>query len=148
MSFTEYVSQIWLPDCSKLAVNWENDNDISIFQHVIVNSLWCCFISLVKFSYWSKFHVNFITCSRVMTISFYNGLTKNLEIRNTPVWILPNTWRLGQVRNTTFGTNISNKMLLNASNARVTAFTVSELLKENQEGGGGKITPHPPIHPD
>ena len=30
-------------------------------------------------------------------------------------------------------------------NARVTAFTVSELLRENQqggEGGGGKITPH------
>ena len=31
-------------------------------------------------------------------------------------------------------------------NARVTAFTIFELLRENQlEGGGGKITPtHPP----
>ena len=32
-------------------------------------------------------------------------------------------------------------------NARVTAFTVSKLLRENQQGGGGggdKITPHPP----
>ena len=31
-------------------------------------------------------------------------------------------------------------------NARVVAFTVSELLRENQEGGGAKITlpPHPP----
>ena len=32
-------------------------------------------------------------------------------------------------------------------NARVTAFTVSELLRENQQGmeeeGGGKITPSP-----
>ena len=29
-------------------------------------------------------------------------------------------------------------------NARVTAFTVSELLRENQQGGGGdKITPPP-----
>ena len=26
-------------------------------------------------------------------------------------------------------------------NARVTAFTVSELLRENQQGRGGKITP-------
>ena len=29
-------------------------------------------------------------------------------------------------------------------NARVAAFTVSELLRENQKGGGGRITP---IHP-
>ena len=30
-------------------------------------------------------------------------------------------------------------MLLNAENARVTVFTVSELLRENQQEGGGKI---------
>ena len=47
-----------------------------------------------------------------MTISFYEGLTRNPEIGNTPVWVLSNIWRLGQVRNTKFGTNISNKMLL------------------------------------
>ena len=29
-------------------------------------------------------------------------------------------------------------------NARVAAFTVSELLRENQKGGGGKINP---LHP-
>ena len=28
-------------------------------------------------------------------------------------------------------------------NAKVAAFTVSELLRENQQGGRGKITPHP-----
>ena len=28
-------------------------------------------------------------------------------------------------------------------NAKVAAFTVSELLRENQQGGGCKITPHP-----
>ena len=34
-------------------------------------------------------------------------------------------------------------------NSRVTAFTVSELLRENQykQGGGGKITPPPPPPP-
>ena len=41
---------------------------------------------------------------------------------------------------------MSNRMLLNAANARVTAFTVSELLRENQQEGGGKITRQP--HPD
>ena len=36
-------------------------------------------------------------------------------------------------------------MSLNLQNARVTAFTVSELLRENQQGGwGGVQLPHPP----
>ena len=29
-------------------------------------------------------------------------------------------------------------------NSRVAAFTISELLRENQQGGGGKIAPYPP----
>ena len=40
--------------------------------------------------------------------------------------------------------NVSNDILLNALNARGTVFTVSELLKENQQGGwgeGAKLTP-------
>ena len=90
-----------------------------------------------------------------MIVLFYKGLTRNLEMRNTPVRGLPNIWRLGQVRDTKFGTNVSNKMLLNAAKARVTAFTISELLREKQqvggawgvgragEGGEGEITPHP-----
>ena len=32
-------------------------------------------------------------------------------------------------------------------NARVTAFTVSKLLRENQQGEGVKITPPPPPPP-
>ena len=73
-----------------------------------------CFLSLVKFSYWSKFHFNIIIGSGVMTVFFYNRLTWNLEIGNTTVWVLPSIWRLGWVRNTKFGMNVSNKMLLNA----------------------------------
>ena len=42
------------------------------------------FISLVKYSYWSKFHINVITGSGVTTISFYKGLIRNPEIGNTP----------------------------------------------------------------
>ena len=72
------------------------------------------FVSLVKFSYWSKFHVNIITGSGIMTIFFYKGLTRNLEIRNTPVSVFPNIWRLGRVMGTKFGT-MSNRMLLNAA---------------------------------
>ena len=79
------------------------------------NFFWYCFVSLVKFSYWSKFLVIIITGSAVITISFYKGLTRNPEIRNTLVWVLPNIWRLGQGRNTKFGTSISNKMLMYAA---------------------------------
>ena len=81
-----------------------------------------CFVSLVKFSYWYKFHVNIITGSGVVTISFYTGLTRNPENGNNPVIVLPNIWRLGRVRNTRFGTNISNKMLLNASKCQGYSF--------------------------
>ena len=76
---------------------------------------WRCFVSLVKFSYWSKIHVNIITVSGIMTIFFYKGLTRNPEIGNTSVWVLPNIWRLVRVMDTKFGTNVSNRMLLNAA---------------------------------
>ena len=113
------MSGIRPPDCSKLAENPKNDNGVTIFRHDInIKFFWRYFVSLVKFSYWSKFHVNTITGSGVMTIFFYKGLTRNPEIGNTPVWVLPNIWRLGWVRNTEiteFGTSVSNKMLLNAA---------------------------------
>ena len=114
ISFTDYAFGIRLPECYKLVVNWKNDNDVTIFWHdAIVNFAWRRFVSLVKFSYWSKFYVNIITYSGVMTISFHKGLTRNPEIGNNPVCVLPNIWRLGQVRKTKFGTNVSNKMLMN-----------------------------------
>ena len=76
----------------------------------------------VKCSYWSKFHVNFTTGSEIMTIFFYKGLARNPEIGNTPVSVLPNIWRLGQVRGTKFGTNVSNKMLLNDAKCKGYSF--------------------------
>ena len=36
--FTGYASGTWLSDCSKLTLNWQNDNDVTICRHdVIVN---------------------------------------------------------------------------------------------------------------
>ena len=95
--------------------------------------LFFCFFSC-NFSCWSKFHVIIITGSRVVTIFLYKGLTRNPDIGNTPVWVLPNIWRLGRVRDTKFGMNISNEYWI-LENTRVTSFAVSELLRENQQGG-------------
>ena len=62
----------------------------------------------------SSFHVNIITGSRIMTIFIYKGMTRNREIRNTPIWVLPNICRLSWVSDTKCGTNVSNEKLLNA----------------------------------
>ena len=44
---------------------------VTICQHDIIVKFSChCCISLVKFSYWSKFHVDIITGSRVLQFSF------------------------------------------------------------------------------
>ena len=144
MSFTDYVSGIRLPECSKLAINWKNDNDVTLFWHdVTVRFFWRCFVSLMNFSYWSKFHVNIITGSGVMTISFYKRLTRNPEFGNTPIWVLPNIWRLGQVGDTKFGTNFFNKILLNAAKYQGNSFYRFWVMKGKPiRGGLSKITPH------
>ena len=61
---------------------------------------------------------------------------------------MPNIWRLGHVRDTKFGNDVSNEMLLNAAQKknRATGFTVSELLSENQQGSEGKFTTLHPRH--
>ena len=124
------MSKIRLPDGSKLTTNWKYYNDATIWWYeVIFRFSWSCFVSLVKFSYWSKFYINIITGSGVIAIFFYKGLTRNREIGNTAVWVLPNIWRLARVRDSKFGTDVSNKMLLNAAKCHANR--------------GDKITPYP-----
>ena len=58
-----------------------------------------------------------------------------------------NIWRLGRVRDTQFGINVSDKKLPNATKYqmyRFTASTVSELLKENKHGSKKTPTSNPP----
>ena len=133
------MSGIRPPDCSKLAKNPKNDNDVTIFRHdVNVNFFWRCFVSLVKFSYWSKFYVNIMTDSGIMTIFFYKGLARNPEIGNTHVWVFPNIWRLEQVMDTNFGTNVSNRMLLNVAKFQGYSFYRFWVIKGKPTGGGVK----------
>ena len=69
-----------------------------------------------------------------MTISFYKGLTRNPEIRNTPVWVLQNIWKIGRVSNIKFSTNVSDKMLLNAAKFQGYSFYRSGVIKGKQTG--------------
>ena len=139
------MSRIRLLDYSKLAINLKNDNDFTMFWHdsILNFFFWCCFVSLFKYSHWSKFHVNIIniiTGSGVMTIFFYKGLTRNPEIENTPVWVLPNMWRMGWIRDTKFGMSLM-KCYWKLQNARVTASTIFESRQTQQDG---KTSPPPP----
>ena len=121
VSFTDHASKIRLPNFSKLTINWKKALT-SRFSGMTSSSVFLTWrVSLPKFSYWSKFHVNIIAASGVMTIFNYKGLTRNPETGNTSAWVFPNIWRLGQVMNTKFNTNtnVSNEMLLNAAKCQV-----------------------------
>ena len=131
--------KIGLPHCCKLAANRKNDNDVTIPDMTSSSIFLMSLFSLVKFSYWSKFHFKIITGSRIMAIFFYKGLTRNSEIRNTPVWVWPNIWRLGPVRDTKFCKNVSNEMLLNAAKCQGYSFYGFWVIKGKPKGVGGKI---------
>ena len=140
------MSGIWPPDCSKLSKIQKKDNDVLIFRHDVSDKFfWRCFVSLVWFSYWSRFYVNIITGYWLMTISFYKGLTRNPEIRNISVWVFPDIWRLEPVMDTKFDMNVSNRMLLNAAKFQGYSFYRFWVIKVKPTGG---YHPSPPHHPD
>ena len=99
----------------------ENGNDATISQNEVIVEF--CDVVLFLLS-------SLVTSPSFMSISslvqelwaMYPWLKRNLEIGNTSVWVLSNIWRLGRVRNTKFGTNVSNKMLLNAAKCQGYSF--------------------------
>ena len=89
-----------------------------------------------------SFTDNIITGSGFMITYFYKRLTTNLEIGNTPVRVLPNIWRLGRVKDTKYGTNVSNEMLLNATKCQGYSFYRFLVIKGKPAGGWGiKLPP-------
>ena len=82
--------------------------------------------------------------SLVMTVFFYKGLTRNLEIRIPPCEFYPisGDWgELGILNLARMSLMICYGML---QNVRVTIFTFSELLREKQQEGRGNITSSQP----
>ena len=78
-----------------------------------------------------------------MTIFVYKGMTRNPEIKNTPVWVLPNIYRLSRVSDTKFGTNVSSEKLLNARKCQGYSFyRFWVILGTPARGVGGKNTHH------
>ena len=126
----------------RIAQNWPKSEKWQ-WRHNFLTIFWrhcdfflLLFVYLVNFSYWSTFCVKIIAGSGVMTIFFW--LTRNPEIGNTPVWVSPNVWRLVQVRNTKFGTNVSNEMLLNAAKCQGYGFYCFWVIKRKPTKGVGE----------
>ena len=74
----------------------------------------------------------------------FKGLTRNLEIGNTSVWVLPNIWRLERVMDTKFSMNVSNRMLLNAAKFQGYSFYHFWVIKKKPTGWGGEVKLLPP----
>ena len=98
---------------------------------------WRCFVPIVEFTYWPKFLGNIITGSGVLTIFFYNELTTNSKIGNTPVELCPISTDWGKLGIPNLARMSLIRFYWMQQKARVTAFTVTELLREDQQGGGG-----------
>ena len=79
-----------------IAPNWPTIRKITMtsqFSDMTSSSMFLVFcVFLVNFSYWSKFHVNIITGSGVMTIFCYKGLSRNSGIRISPSEFCPKSW--------------------------------------------------------
>ena len=86
------------------------------------------FSDMTSLTWWHHFFdvVLFPLSSLLVQVScqhhhwFWNS--GNPEIGSSLVWIFPNIWRLGQVMDTKFGTNVSNRMLLNVAKCQRYSF--------------------------
>ena len=86
------------------------------------------------FSYWSKFHVNIITGSRVATIRNWAEIWKS-KIPPSEFWPISEDWDDLQIPNSA-GRSLM-KCYWMMQKARITAFAVSQLLRKTQQEGGG-----------
>ena len=124
------MSGIGPPDCSKLVKNPKNDNDVTIFRHdVIVKFFWRCYVSLVKFSYWSKFYVNIITGSGIITIFSYNWPEiRKWEILSSEFCPISGDWSKLWIPHLARMSPIKYYWML--QNSRVSALTVTSTYSE------------------
>ena len=93
-------------------------------------------VSLVKFSYQSKFQFNIISGSEIMTIYFSKGLTRNPEMGNTPSEFFPISGDWSKLGIANLGWMFLINFYEKLQYSRVTDFTVSELLRQNQQREG------------
>ena len=144
VSFADYASGIRLLDCSKLSINRENDNDATTCLHnVIVKLFWRCLFRLSSLLTGLSF---MLISSLILELWQFTLIrdwpkTRKSEIPRSEFCSISGDW--GELKIPQFVQMFLMKFYLVLQNARVTAFIVSELLRENQQGGKNN-----PYYPD
>ena len=147
MTFADSVSGIQPTDCSKLAQNQKNDNDVTIFRNdVIVNFF---YVVLFLLSGWVTGPSFMSISSLVLELWQFSFIRDWPEIRKSEIPLsefcpTSRDWSELWIPSLARMSLIQYYWML--QNARVRAFTVFELLRENQLGGGGGAVkvPSPP----
>ena len=62
-------------------------HDVTIFQHDFIGNMFDVAVLLFSNLVTGPSLINIITGSEVMAIFVYKELTRNQEIRNTPIWV-------------------------------------------------------------
>ena len=142
ITFGGFVSRIRSLDCSKLAKNPENDNDVTVSRHDVNVKFFRVVLFLL---------LSLVTGPSFMSISslvldlwqflFYKGLTRNPEIPPSEFCPISGEWSKLWMPNLAWMSLIECNWML--QNSRVTACTVFELLRDIQLGRGLKLPPPP-----
>ena len=148
VSFTGCASGIRLTDFSKLAINRENDNDVTICRHDVI-AVFFFFFDVVLFLLSSLVTgPSFMSISSlVLELWQFSFIRDWPEIRKSeipPSEFCPISGDWGELGIPNLARMSLIKCYWMLQNARVTAFTVSELWRENQHGGLSPPSPPPP----
>ena len=145
------MSGIRLLDCSKLAINRRNDSDITIGRHDVIFSLFFFNVTLFLLSSLVTGLSFMAISSLVLELWQFSFIMDWPEIRKLEIPLFefcPISGDWGKLGIPNLAWIFLIRFYWKLQNAQVTAFTVSELWKENQQGGErDKITPLlPPTH--
>ena len=116
-----------------MAISWKKCHNLSTLCHRK-------FFDVAKLSYGGSFtsiSVLVVELLQFLLIRDWPGIQKS----NTLVWGLSNIWRLGQFRDTIFGTNVSNKKALNTASSQDCSFYRRWFIMGKPKGG--EIITHP-----
>ena len=81
INFADSLSGIWPPDCSKLAKNPINDNDVTIFRHDVIINLFDVVLFLLSILYTGPSFMSI--SSLVLELSQFSFIRDRLETRKS-----------------------------------------------------------------
>ena len=127
-SSTNYTSRIRLPDYSKLIINWKNNNDVTIFRHDVIVKFFDVVLFLLRSLVTSP---SFMSVSSLVLELWHFSFIRDWpeiwksEIPHSEFCPISGDWGKLGIPNLAQMSLIKSYWIL--QNARVTAFTVSQI---------------------